>query len=225
MKKVSRASGFVAAAILFTTLCIVSMPGSARAQAFEGTVAYKITTEEGTIPMTYMVKGNNVRVEMEGRQGMKAVLLIDTKDNKTIMLMEKMKMYMEMPTMPPPNMDESKPEVTKTGKTRKILGYTCQQILVKEGDKSGEVWVTKELGKFQMFKMGGPRGQNEDEVWQKLIGEEGGFPLLAITKESGKELSRMEATNVEKKSLDNALFKIPEGYKPMDTSMMRRPGQ
>jgi hypothetical protein len=225
MKQILRNTGFGATAAILAAFFVGILPSVLQAQSFEGVVEYKVTTEEGTMPMTYMMKGDNVRVEMEGRPGMKMVLLLDTKEGKTVMLMEKMKMYMEMPSTPPPESDEAKPEVTKTGKSQKILGYECQQFLVKEGDKSSDVWITKELGKFQMFKMGGPRGRNNDEAWQKLIGDEGGFPLLATTKEGDEQLSKMEATRIEKKSLDDVLFKIPDGYKPMDSSMMRRPGQ
>lgn len=223
MNHVPRKPSLVTAAVIFAALCTATLPSVLWAQTFEGVVEYSVTTGEGTMPMTYMMKGNNVRVEMEGRPGMKAVFLIDAKKNKSIMLMEKMKMYMEMPAVPPGDSDEPKPEITKTGKTQKILGYECQQFLVKEGDNESEVWVTKELGKFQMFEMGGPQGKSNEEAWQKMIGSEGGFPLLATTKEGDEQLSKMVATKVEKKSLDDALFKIPDGYKAMDSSMMGRP--
>jgi hypothetical protein len=73
--------------------------------------------------------------------------------------------------------------------------------------------------------MAGRGGKGNSEAWQKMIGSEGGFPLLAITKEGDTQVSKMEATKVDKKSLDDALFKIPEGYKQFDASMMGRPRQ
>lgn len=225
MGQILRRSDCCVTVAVVVTFLIGFLPSVLRSQTFEGTVEYKITTEEGTMPMTYMKKGDNIRMEMEGRPGMKAIFLVNTKKEKAVMLMEKMKMYMEMPPSPQMESDEPKPEITKTGKTQKILGYECQQFLVKEGDKSSDVWITKELGNFEMYKMGGPHGKNTEEVWEKLIGSEGGFPLLATTKEGTEQISKMEATKVEKKSLDDALFKIPEGFKPMDASMMRRPGQ
>jgi hypothetical protein len=212
-------------ATLALLLVVVGMPTQLRAQSFEGVVEYTVTTEEGTMPMTYMSKGDNVRVEMEGRPGMKAVILMDTKANKSTMLMEQMKMYMEMPSAPSTDEETTKPEITKTGKTRKILGYDCQEYIVKEGDEVTDVWVTKDLGKFQMFRMGGPGAKKEADEWQKIIGSENGFPLLATTKNGDDQVSKMVATKVDKKSLDNALFQIPEGFKAMDPSMMRRPRQ
>lgn len=226
MNNCVRAIGLTATAILFAMISTACIPSRVQAQTFQGVVEYSVTTEEGTMPMSYMMKGDNARVEMEGRPGMKAIILIDAKAEKTVMLMEQMKMYMELPSAAVAAEDMPNPEVTKTDKTQKILGYECQLYRVKEGDRVSEVWVTKELGKFQMFKMGGPRGKQQEEAWQKLIGKEGGFPLLVTTKEGDEQVSKMEATKVEKKSLDDALFKIPEGFKAMDPSMMmRRPKQ
>jgi len=214
-------------AMMLTLIALVlaASPSLVRAQTFEGVIEFTVTGERGTMPMTYMMKGDNVRVEMEGRPGMKADFLIDTKENKSYMLMEQMKMYMELPAPPPPDSSAPKPEITKTGKTQKILGYDCEEFLIKDGDRNSEVWITKDLGPFQLFKMGGRQGQNNVEAWQKMVGSEGGFPLLATTKEGDTEISKMVATNVEKKSLDDSLFKIPEGYKQFDSSMMRRPRQ
>jgi hypothetical protein len=225
MNNFSGRFSLAACVLAITLLVLVGSPAQLRAQSFEGTVEYSITTEEGTMPMTYMMKGDNVRIEMEQAPGRKAAILIDGKENKSVMLMDKMKMYMELPAPPSPDADAPKPEITKTGKTQKILGYDCQQFVVKEGDAESDVWVAKGLGTFQMFKMGGPRGKSNAEAWQKLIGSEGGFPLLATTKEGDSQISKMEATKVEKKSLDDALFKIPEGYKQFDASMMTRPRQ
>ena len=209
-----------AVAAAFTLLIAAGVPSLLHAQSFEGVVEYSITTEQGTMPMTYMMKGENVRVEMEQSPGRKAAILIDGKEHKSIMIMDKMKMYMELPTPPQADSTAAKPQITKTGKTEKILGYECHEIIVKDGDMQSDVWVTKELGAFQMLRMAGRGGKRNAEAWQKLIGDEGAFPLRATTKQGDTKVSTMEATKVEKKSLDEALFKIPEGYKQFDSSMM-----
>jgi len=225
MKNVTWTFKLVAAGWVLAFVFIAASLQQARAQSFEGVVEYSITGEQGTMPMSYLMKGDNVRVEMEQRPGMKAAILIDAKTNKSVMLMDKMKMYMELPEPPAPDSTTPKPQITKTGKTQKILGYDCQQFIVKEGDMESEVWVTKDLGTFQMMRMGGRQGKANAEAWQKMVGSEGGFPLLATTKQGDTQISKMEATKIEKKSLDDALFKIPDGYKQFDASMMRRPRQ
>ena len=199
------------------------LPSQLRTQTFEGVIEFTATSTEGTVPITYMVKGNNVRVETEGRPGMKAVFLIDVKANKSVMIVDAMKMYMETPQSATGDSAQPKSEITKTGKTQKILGYDCEEFLVKEGEQESDVWVTKELGAFELFRMGGNRQRSNAEAWQKAIGGKGGFPLLAVTKTAGKDLSSLKATKVEKKSLDDSMFKIPDGYQKFDSSMMRRP--
>ncbi len=225
MNQFLRKSNLTAAAVILTALLVASLSSRLRAQSFQGVVEYTVTTEQGTMPMTYMMKGDNVRVEMEQQPGRKAAILIDSKENKSIMLMDQMKMYMDLPAPPPGDSTAPKPEITKTGKTQKILGYDCQQFIVKDGDMQSEVWVTKDLGPFQMLRMAGRQGKGNAEAWQKMIGSEGGFPLLATTKEGDTQISKMVATKVEKKSLDDALFKVPDGYKQFDSSMMRRSRQ
>ncbi len=218
-----QASRFLALFTLFLLFIIV--PSHVLAQSFEGVIDFALTSESGNGSLTYMVKGSNVRVETEGRQGMKVVFLIDVKENKTYMIMDPMKMYMETPQ---PTTEESsdKPkfEISKTGKTQTILGYACEEYLVKDGDKQTNVWVTKDLGTFELFRMGGGRQRNNVDAWQKAIGKSG-FPLLATTKMGDKEAGSLKAIKVEKKSVDDALFKIPEGYQKFDNSMMRRPRQ
>ncbi len=210
---------------LAIVIAILSFPSHLNAQKFEGTVEFTVTTDQGTMPMTYMIKGGDVRVEMEGRPGMKAIFLIDAKENKTIMVIDAMKMYMESPVPQLPDTGESKVTFKKTGKTQKLLGYDCEEYLVTDGEHQTSVWITDKLGTFELFRMGGGRQRSRVEAWQKEIGNKGGFPLLAVTKSGDKEVSTFKATKVEQKSLDEALFKIPEGYQKMDQSMMRRPRQ
>lgn len=223
MNQVPRKSNLFVAAVILAALFLAGFPLTLQAQSFQGIIEFTITTDQGTMPMTYMTKGENVRVEMEGRPGMKAAFLIDAKENKSVMLMEQMKMYMEVSAPPAADSGKPKPQITKTGKTQKILGYDCQQFLIKDGEMQSEVWVTKELGTFQMFRMASRERNNNAEAWQKMVGSEGGFPLLAITKEGDTQISKMAATKVEKKSLSDDLFKIPDGFKLFDSSMMGRP--
>ncbi len=204
---------------------LAALSSQLRAQKFEGTVDFTLTTDNRTVPMTLMIKGDNIRVETEGRPGMKAVILMDTKENKSTMIMDAMKMYMEMPI--PQARDSSIPKYSfnKTGKTQKLLGYDCNEYLFTDGKTQANVWVTKELGSVAHYGMGLGRPGNRTDAWQEALGKEGGFALLTVVKTEDRGESTIKATKVEKKSLDDALFKIPEGYQKMDPSMMRRPRQ
>ena len=210
-------------AAIVLLLSFASLPSQLRAQKFEGTVEFSVTTDERAVPMTYMIKGDNIRMEMEGRPGMKAVILFNVKDKKTITIIEGMKMYMESPVPQAADSAAPKVEFKKTGKSQKILGYDCEEYLITSENHETSVWVTDKLGSFELYKMGGGRQRAAVDAWQKEIGSKGGFPLLAVTKTDGKDVATMKVTKIEKKSLDESLFKIPEGYQKMDTSMMRRP--
>ncbi len=80
--------------------------------------------------------------------------IIDSKNGVMIMLNEKEKTAMVMSTkameaaMKQQQMNQGeKPEakVTKTGRTKTILGYKCEEVLI-ESDKKTEVWITKDAG-------------------------------------------------------------------------------
>ena len=213
----------LATAIL--TLLFAAVSVNALAQSFEGVLLVNATTERGVMPMTYMLKGDNARMEFEGRPGMTAVMLMNGKENKSYMLMTQMKAYMELPSGEKQG-DSAKPQLKKTGKTQKLLGYNCEQFIVKSADQESEIWVTKELGKFVMFRMGGMRQeQSSRDSWQESFAGSNWFPLLASTKKGEKELGKFEVTKIEKKQLEASLFTIPEGYQKFDPAMMRRPKQ
>jgi hypothetical protein len=176
----------------------------------------------------YFSKGAMLRMEPEqaakGRGG--GVVIQDNNSKKMIVLMDAQKSYMEMPIR---NASvegdgrggkkaraEQKAKVTKTGKTETILGYSCEQYLVKSGQSEMEVWITKDLGPF--FGMVGPGGGTA--VWEKEAKTQGGFPMRVIGKDKeGKEDYRMDVTKVEKKTLSASLFAPPSGYKKMDMPM------
>jgi hypothetical protein len=206
----------------FTAILAILVVGSLvplKAQTFEGVVQFNLTSAQGEIPMTYMMKGENVRMEFEGRPGMKGVMLLDGKENKAYMLISQMNAYMELPTGQTQEGIKTKPEITKTGKTQKILGFDCEQLIIKDGARVTEAWVTKAIGKFQKFGMGGRAQQGNPESWQDNLAGSGMFPVRVVTKEGDTETSKMEVTKVEKKSLEASLFKIPEGYQKMSMPM------
>ncbi|MGB2868227.1 MAG: DUF4412 domain-containing protein [Bacteroidota bacterium] len=210
---------------LIGALSLAALIGSAAfAQSFEGVVQMTVKGENGENAITYMMKDDVVRMEFEGGRRGPMVMLRNNKEDKTIVLMSEMKSYMEM-TMPQVPKDKEgapvKGKVTKTGKTEKILGYDCDQFIVKNEDKETEVWAAKGIGKF--MRMSGPRQQNVYR-WENESEFKDYFPLRVVSRatEDEKE-SSMEVTKIEKKSLNAALFKIPEDFKKMEMPSFGRP--
>ncbi|MBF8249368.1 MAG: hypothetical protein HW374_2168 [Bacteroidetes bacterium] len=171
------------------------------AQSFEGMIEMQMKdqNQESSMPVKYLVKGDLIRMEMQSPRG-EMTMIMDSKNKKTIILMPQMQSYMErsMDVPAQPAGDAKKSEITKTGKTEKILGYDCEQFIMKGEKGQTEMWAAKGLGTFMRPGMGGPGGR---------MGGPGG----------------MEATKIEKKELDAALFKVPEGWQKMDMQMMGRP--
>jgi Domain of unknown function (DUF4412) len=125
--------------------------------------------------------------------------------------------------------DEKFPKLTPTGKQETIAGYTCEHWLM--GDKQDlDMCVAKGLGYFGMGgQSGGGLGASLKNLafspkllaeaathpeWVKLL-EGGAFPLRITSMEDGKVKMNIEATRIEKKSLDDSLFTIPPDYKEL----------
>lgn len=199
---------------------------------FEGKVKFKISSEEEDgMTMDYYLKDGNFRMEMG--DAAKGTVFIYKGENSYILMPEE-KMYMDLNNSLFSKLkdmmgkgDDDEDEKTKdinfedfkTGKTKTILGYECQQWIMKDVneddfDYETEAWITDELGNFMLMK--NPMGEAFSPSWSSSMKNNGFFPLLVITRNSdGEEQSRFEALEIDKKSLSSDLFGIPAGYSEM----------
>jgi hypothetical protein len=206
---------------------------------FEGVIAMQVKTPSSKpMEMTYFVKGERARVETsmpESPMG-SAVMLWDMPNGKMTMLMPPMKAYM---TFDAKQMgDEIRagqekgaggeakfPKLTATGKTETVAGHSCEHYLM--GDKQEiDMCVAKGLGYFGMGNQAGGMAAMKNLIfspkmlaeaaahpeWVKLL-QGGAFPLKMTASEGGKPGVTMEATKIERKPLDDALFTVPADYK------------
>jgi hypothetical protein len=149
-----------------------------------------------------------------------------------LMLMPEQGMYMVMPIKKPieqaaKQAGESTAEIERTGKTETILGYKCDEIVVKDKGSVTEMWVATDLGTF-MGLGGGPGGGGgmgamfgggrkgggggAGAKWEEVLKGKGGFPLRVISHDAGgKETFKMEATKIEPGTLPDSLFVPPPG--------------
>ncbi|HEU4390051.1 MAG TPA: DUF4412 domain-containing protein [Blastocatellia bacterium] len=212
---------------------------------FEGTIAMKMTGEsQRAVEMTYFIKGQHTRIETkvpDSPEGT-ATMLWDLQAAKMTTLIPSRKMYMTMDLkeaaaslkdataemkQSSPDAEEKKfPKLTPTGREETIAGYPCQHWLM--GDKQElDMCVAKGLG---YFGMGGQSRSSfgslvfspkmiaaaaEHPEWVKLL-EGGAFPLKLTSTENGNVKMTMEATRIEKKSLEDSLFTIPPDYKELN---------
>ncbi len=203
---------------------------------FEGKIKFKISHDEEQMFLDYFIKGSNLRMEM----GDDAKAVFIKTEEKSYVLMPEEKMYMDldnslfsklqdmvgMEEEEDENGDEESEAVDmesfKTGKTTNILGYECHQWIFESDEDNEEVeaWVTSELGNFVLMQS--PMGAGYSPGWSTSINDNGFFPMLVITRDNdGEEISRFEATEVNKESLSNKLFTFPSDYSEMKIPGMK----
>lgn len=213
--------------LIAVSLVAVGLDGNAFADGFEGVVHFQSTRDGKAREYDYLIKGNKVRIEVEGEENRQVNVILDWDHKKTLLLMPERKMVMEMPMREEGETDRSAPgkksvSFTRTGKTETILGHACEQLLVKSEDSETEICGAKGMGHYAGMHRPGMGGSSDGApAWAKELKEQGFFPLRVVTKGSdGSEKSRLEATKVEKKTLDPGLFAAPADYKKFDRGSM-----
>lgn len=164
-----------------------------------------------------------------GGGGEQITTIMDMEKMEMLMLMPSEKMYMVMPIKKAVDKaiehaeksGAANTEVERTGKTEKILGYSCDQILVKDKEKGTvtEMWVASDLGMFGGLGGGGGGGMfgggksAAAAKWEEVLKGKGGFPLRVITHDAkGKETFKMETTKIEPGPQPDSLFAPPADY-------------
>lgn len=185
-------------------------------QDFEGSVSFRVTGQENVQSIKYLTKGNRIRLEAQEGE-MQVVILMDVGAQSVMMVMPAAKMYMEMPADMGSDGPEDLPtDFRMTGKKETILGYPCEQIVIRQEKSETEAWVTKGLGKF--LQAGFPARSSSavmKRIEEELV-QKGYFPLRMIMRAAdGSGEVRMEATNIEKSKLGDDLFSVPAGYQKM----------
>ena len=198
---------------VFISILLFSWAGNTFAQkAFEGKVVFNVTTDGQTQAMDYYAKDRTFRMEVPEQGG---YIIFDSKASKMYIVMDEQKMYMET-AIDQSNSDKSTGSITKTGETKKILGFECEKFLFDQDGSKGESWMTKDLGAFMFFT----ESQQGMADWQKEILNEGYFPLQVTEYSNGKVESSYNVTEVTPKALSSEMFAIPSSYQKLDMSNM-----
>jgi hypothetical protein len=194
------------------------------ADTFQGKVSLAITSGKSKAQtLNYSIKDQKLRMDIQA-DGHDMATIMDMNKLEMLMLMPEQQMYMVMPIKKPveqamAKQSESTADIEVTGKTDTILGYKCNQILVKDKGTVTEMWVAEGLGTFMGLGSkggGGPFGGGKPAAaakWEEALKGKGGFPLRVITQDGkSKETFRMEATNIEPGILPDSMFVPPAGY-------------
>ena len=163
----------------------------------------------------------------------------ETKQGITIMDFESMTMYqlnpknktytkIDMTSMMKGQMGEiakkmaEDSKVTRTNETKKIAGYRCRKYIVTIMGAESEYWMSKEVGGYREFEALNEKMLKKHPEFKQMqmggfTGKEG-FPVETVGNMMGmKTTTALE--KIEEKSLSKGLFKIPAGYKLVETKM------
>jgi len=206
------------------SVCAALVAGPLAAQAFEGAVAYKMTSEKGkSAEMVMSMKGNKMRTDMEA-DGRTMTMLLDGQTQVMAMLMTEEKMYMTMNLKGMSERMKSKkrtaPKFTALGTKETIAGRSCENFVVETEDSKEEFCNAKGLGNFMSPRspMGGGSSNGlselDFEIYRTYF-KDGFFPLRVTELKGDKRRVIMEATRVEPKSFDASYFEVPAGFTEM----------
>jgi len=219
---VTRSFLLSAAAFLF----LLAAPSHAQ---FEGIVetANVSTDEYGkalSFTMTMWVAPAGVRIGIPATGAAPGVTIIGRTDRAVRWVLNDVeKTYFELPIDPPPE-DENPPAgqagFERTGKKKKILGYATEQLLLKDGTLTTEIWATRDLRPL-VDALDKALGGDEVEGggrWSNELTREGLFPLRAVTREGKDVLESSDVTKISRVRIDPAMLELPEGYKRQGVS-------
>ena len=176
-----------------------------------------IDHKEKAMDFEYYLK-NNVDYIAVNLPNMKnnMISIMDLGKSKNIMLMENgdQKTQMTMKFNFKKTVEEANEniKITKTGNTKKLLGYTCYEYNVIGNDFKSNVWVTNEAGiSFPNDFQGnsGKKMKNQNNNWMFTM--DGMALEMTITDTSRKKprVSKMICTKLERKdiNIDTSLYK------------------
>ncbi len=176
---------------------------------FEGTITMKVHAGSQDSDMVVTTKNEKMRFDVSGKY-----MLFDPKTNVVTMVDDSTKTYsvldFKSPNAPQANTSPDTAAIDKTGKHETIAGIDCENWIAKDpSGKRSEVCIAQGIAFFDVGSMkgGGSSGGLAKELREKKL-----FPLRDIELDaSGKEVSRMEVTKVEK-SVDDAKLDVPKDY-------------
>lgn len=207
-------------AIVLVALCLISTAAECQ---FEGLVETRngTTDENGAVqyyPMTMWLKKGMARVDIPAFGGIPASIAIYRRDLGVIWMLEATdRSYFEM------RIDDRKvgqqlpaeQEISfrKTGKTKKILTFTCEQFVSRSPGMETEIWATAALTHLVKSLSETLGGEGMGAGWNDEISRMGLFPMTSIIRTEGKVVESAEVLRVEPGSVSADRFEIPPEYK------------
>jgi hypothetical protein len=195
------------------------LPAGLPAQAgFEGVITYRIQVEGMNLDMRLLTKGLKTRMEMQmpDMPG-EFFMLMDMESGVMQTVMPAMGMYMEMSFAEVAKAaEEDVPTFRTLGTTDEVAGIRCENYRFGPADNEEvEACLATGMGWFMPTGPGpggpGGGGGGPDLAAYREAFKDGALPLRVRSLEGGTWQVQMEATGLERKALDDRLFKLPAG--------------
>lgn len=201
--------------------CLTLASIGAMAQGFEGSIFFTKSNMMDVTQYAYHVKGNKVRIDemVNGSDKLVATLLVDLESGTMTALSHERNLYMNRPGKLE-QASAGNSEVIEGQLKRAIHGMNCSQYRVKNKADDREImyWVTE--GDFSFF----PkllnilnRKDNLSTYYLQLPDLNKKFPMMAEENTLLREKKGfIQVDRMEKKKLDDSLFKIPAGFEKVE---------
>ncbi|HLF13364.1 MAG TPA: DUF4412 domain-containing protein [Bacteroidota bacterium] len=217
----------------FLFLAAVVLPAAAAHAQFEGTIRMRAVTYSGVdssvVASTVYFRGKlfAATIDASGRtagQGGKFILRGDK--NLMWIVIDQEKKYMEIPLADKGRSADTARRtdtarsytLTKTGKTRTLIGYSCGEWIADEGDgATAKIWATGKLGNMyegvvKWFDEMSMESATDRSRWERELAGMKLFPLMVVRSEEGEVTEVEEVVAIEKTKVPDSMFEAPEGY-------------
>ncbi len=190
-------------------------------QDFEGSIDFRKIGAVDTTKYIYYVKGNQVRIdEIGSNKTVAGSMLIDLKTTTGKSLSPERKLYLDLEKGKPNTVSADQVTVEKGKGVKKIAGYTCNEVIVKNTEQN--TMVTYYIAKDNFHFLKGVistlnRKDKSSMYYQTITGNDNSFPFLSIeTDLAGTRKSTLEVINVNKHKIEDKIFLIPAGFKKFE---------
>lgn len=218
--------------LLAIAAAIVIQAGPAVAQ-FEGVVRMRAVTfgdaDSSVVSSSVYFKGRlfaAVIDSSDGSEGSGGKFILRGDKNVMWIVIDQEKKYMEIPLADGGRKPDTATRgagsksytLAKTGKSRTIIGYRCEEWSADEGDgETASIWATAELGNMydgivKWFDGMSMESATDGSRWERELADKKLFPLIVVRSTDGDVTEKEEVTAVEKTTVPAATFEAPAGY-------------
>lgn len=184
--------------------------------------------------MNYLFADNGNYTGYEMEQSISGIIDMDRSQIVSVMADQQMATVMKMETVADIADDYSSDsengnfeehfenlKITKTGKTKTIAGYSCEQYLMENDEMDGDMWIATNFKNADLLQLSGGMAQMMQQNKKLNLPEEyidlmrSGFMFEGtFNQKESKEQTHMLVTDIDENGSEISL----KGYKIMDMS-------